>query len=141
MRSTGRRLRLLVVAVVFGALLLGTVRGQDHDFPFGPFRMYATRQRLDGVSSSYRIEAVTSEGRLVFVPGAAYGMRRAEIEGQIPRLVAQPELLSELASAYHRRRPGAPELVEIHLVRRRQQLDAGRPVGTPVDQVVATWHR
>jgi len=121
--------------------VLGTIRGQDSDFPFGPFRMYATRQRPDGVSASYRIEAITTEGRLMFVPGAAYGMRRAEIEGQIPRFVARPALLSQLAVAYHRRRPDAPELVEIHLVRRRQQLEGSRPTGPPVDQVVATWHR
>ena len=141
MRRVGRRLRLVAAAVVFGALLLGTIRGQDSDFPFGPFRMYATRQRPDGVSASYRIEAITAEGRLMFVPGAAYGMRRAEIEGQIPRFVARPALLSQLAVAYHRRRPDAPELVEIHLVRRRQQLEGSRPTGPPVDQVVATWHR
>ncbi len=137
----GRRGRLAVTALVFAVLLLGTVRGQDDDFPFGPFRMYATRQSLDGTASWYRIEAVTDRGELVFVPGAAYGMRRAELEGQIPRFVARPALLGELALAYERRRPRVPRLVEIHLVKRRQRLQHGKPAGKPSDRVVASWSR
>src|SRR6266540_2939946 len=140
-RGASRRLRLVAAALVFGLLLVGTVRGADDDFPFGPFRMYASRQSLDGVTSWYRIEAVTDTGQLIFVPGAAYGMRRAELEGQIPRFVAHPALLGELAVAYERRRPRSPRLVEIRLVRHRQRLAGGQPVGPPVEEVVATWPR
>jgi hypothetical protein len=128
-------------ALVFGALLLGTLRGQDDDFPFGPFRMYATRQSLDGNVSSYRIEAVTDAGNRMFVPGAAYGMRRAELEGQANRFVAHPGMLGELALAYEQRRPGSSPLVEIQLIRRRQRLHDGKPVGPTEDQVVASWSR
>jgi hypothetical protein len=139
MTSVGRRVRLAASAVVVVLLLGGTVLGQDDDFPFGPFRMYATRQRLDGRTSWYRIEAVTARGDVRFVPGAAYGLRRAELEGQIPRFVADPALLGELAAAYAARRPGEPELVEIRLVRRSQPLAGGRPDGAPSDQLVAEW--
>jgi hypothetical protein len=132
---------MLVSALVFATLLLGTLRGQDDDFPFGPFRMYATRQSLDGNASWYLIEAVTDAGNRVFVPGAAYGMRRAELEGQVHRLVAHPALLGELALAYERRRPGSPRLVEIQLVRRKQRLHDGKPVGPTEDQLVASWSR
>jgi hypothetical protein len=138
-RGRSRRVRLAVSGLVFAVLLVGTVRGADDDFPFGPFRMYSTRQSLDGVTSWYRIEAVTETGQVVFLPGAAYGMRRAELEGQIPRFVAHPALLGELAVAYERRRPGKPRLVEIRLVKRKQQLQDGRPVGPQADEVVATW--
>ncbi|HWC66785.1 MAG TPA: hypothetical protein VG478_01860, partial [Acidimicrobiales bacterium] len=118
MTAVGRRLRMALAAGVVTLLLAGTFVGQDDDFPFGPFRMYATRQRLDGRTSWYRIEAVTATGEAVFVPGAAYGLRRAELEGQIPRFVADPALLGELAVAHAARRPDAPALVEIRLVRR-----------------------
>jgi hypothetical protein len=137
--ALGRRLRLGASVAVVALLLAGTVHGEDDDFPFGPFRMYATRQRLDGRTSWYRVEAVTAQGDSVFVPGAAYGLRRAELEGQLPRFVADPALLSELAVAHARRRPDDPALVELRLVKRSQQLADGRPAGEPVDEVVAVW--
>jgi hypothetical protein len=137
--AVGRRLRLVVAATLVALLVTGTLVGQDEDFPFGPFRMYATRQRLDGRTSWYRIEAVTASGEVVFVPGAAYGLRRAELEGQIPRFVDDPAMLGELAVAYAARRPDEPSLVEIRLVRRSQQLADGRPVGEPTDEDVAEW--
>jgi hypothetical protein len=139
MTVVGRRMRMAASALVVVLLLGGTVVGQDDDFPFGPFRMYATRQRLDGRTSWYRVEAVTSEGDVVFVPGAAYGLRRAELEGQIPRFVDDPSLLGELATAYAARRPDAAPLVEIHLVKTSQPLAGGRPHGDRTDELVAVW--
>ena len=135
----GRRARLAAAAVVFGLLLAGTAWGQDDHFPFGPFRMYATRQRLDGTTSWYQLEGLTVEGDRVFLPGPTYGLRRAELEGQIPRLVDQPALLAELAAAYQRRRPDAATLVEIQLVKRRQPLAGGSPVGESTAETVALW--
>jgi hypothetical protein len=126
-------------AFVVGLLLVGTLAGADDDFPFGPFRMYATRSRLDGRASWYRIEAVDAAGDVFFVPGAAYGLRRAELEGQIPRFVGDPALLGELAVAYAARRPDAAPLTEVRLVKRSQQLAGGSPTGDPVDELVATW--
>jgi hypothetical protein len=134
-------MRLLVAFVVFGLLFLGTVRGQDDDFPFGPFRMYATRQSLDGTTVWYGIDGVTEDGRAMFLPGTTYGMRRAELEGQVRRFVAEPRLLGELATAYARRGPGSPPLVEIRLIKHEQRLSGGRPVGERRDEVVATWQR
>lgn len=136
-----RRARLAVAAVVCGLLLAGTAWGQDDHFPFGPFRMYATRQRLDGTTSWYQLEATTVEGQRIFLPGSAYGLRRAELEGQIPRIVDDPSLLGQLAVAYGRRRPDGPELVELRLVKSSQQLEDGSPVGEPEHRVVATWTR
>jgi len=136
-----RRARLAVAAVVCGLLLAGTAWGQDDHFPFGPFRMYATRQRLDGTTSWYRLEATTVEGQRIFLPGSAYGLRRAELEGQIPRFVTDPGLLGELASAYEVRRPDGPDLAEVHLVKWRQRLEGGRPSGEPTSETVATWRR
>jgi hypothetical protein len=136
-----RRARLAIAVILFGLLLAGTAWGQDDHFPFGPFRMYATRQRLDGTTSWYRLEATTVDGQRIFLPGAAYGLRRAELEGQIPRFLADPELLGDLASAYEVRRPDGPELVEVHLVKWRQRLARGQPSGDPTSETVASWRR
>jgi hypothetical protein len=139
--ATARRLRLAAAAIVFSVLLAGTAWGSDDHFPFGPFRMYATRQRLDGATTWYGLEGVTDDGRTMFLPGSTYGLRRAELEGQLPRFLAEPSLLGELAASYARRHPHAPPVVEIKLVKHRQQLAGGRPVGERRDEVVATWHR
>ncbi len=136
-----RRARLAVAAVVFVLLLAGTAWGQDDQFPFGPFRMYATRQRLDGTTSWYQLEATTVDGQRILLPGAAYGLRRAELEGQIPRFVADPGLLGQLAYAYEVRQPDGPDLVEVHLVKWRQPLEGGRPSGDPTSKTVASWRR
>ncbi|MDX6200027.1 MAG: hypothetical protein QOJ79_3178, partial [Actinomycetota bacterium] len=81
--ATGRRLRLAAAGVVFGLLVTGTVIGQDDAFPFGPFRMYSTRDDPDGRVVSTRVEAVDETGRVLVVPDAAPRLRRAEIEGQV----------------------------------------------------------
>jgi hypothetical protein len=141
MTTRARWSRISVAAVVFAVLLAGTAWGEDDHFPFGPFRMYSTRQRLDGTTSWYRLEATTVEGQRIFLPGAAYGLRRAELEGQIPRFLAHPELLGDLAAAYEVRRPDGPDLVEIHLVKWRQRLARGEPSGDPTSETVASWRR
>jgi len=141
MTTRARWGRVSVAAVVFAVLLAGTAWGKDDNFPFGPFRMYATRQQLDGTTTWYRLEATTVDGQRIFLPGATYGLRRAELEGQIPRFLAHPELLGELASAYGVRRPDGPELVEVHLVQGRQQLAGGQPTGDPTSETVASWRR
>ena len=102
---------------MFGLLLAGTAWGQDDHFPFGPFRMYATRQRLDGTTSWYQLEATTVDGQRIFLPGAAYGLRRAELEGQIPRFVAEPAPAGRAGLGLRGRRPDGPSLVEVHLVK------------------------
>jgi len=137
----GRRARLAATAVLVGLLLLGTVVGQDDDFPFGPFRMYATRDDPDGPVVSTRVEAVDSTGRVLVVPDTATGMRRAEIEGQVGRFRRDPALLAALSEAHDRLHPGQPPYVEVRVVEKRYQLHDSRPSGTATEQVVASWSR
>ena len=138
--ATGRRLRAAATALGVALLLAGTVRGSDDAFPFGPFRMYAGVNDPNGVANSARVEAVRADGRVVRVPDAATGLRRAEIEGQLPRLVANPDLLRALAVAHSRRRPHEPRFVEVRVVNRVFQLRDGRTVGF-TDHVLASWKR
>ena len=139
--ATGRRLRLTVTGVVFGLLVTGTVIGQDDAFPFGPFRMYATRDDPDGLVVSTRVEAVDATGRVLVVPDSATGLRRAEIEGQVGRFRADPDLLAQISLAHDRLHPDAPSYDEVRVVERRYRLHDSRPTGEQTEQVVAQWHR
>lgn len=138
---TGRRLRLAATAVVLGLLLAGTVFGQDDAFPFGPFRMYATRDDPDGLVVSTRVEAVDATGRLVVVPDTATGLRRAEIEGQVGRFRSDPRLLGELSRSHDALHPDEPAYAEVRVVERRYRLHDSRPTGEQTETLVAQWHR
>jgi hypothetical protein len=132
----GRVARLGAAAALCGGLLWGSVWGQDDAFPIGPLRMYATRQRLDGRISWYQVRAVGPDGVEQFVSGAALGMRRAEVEGQVPRVLEDPELLCVLARAVGGdvAAPGT----EVRLVKVSSQLRDGRPAGDTTEEVRAT---
>ncbi len=132
--TTGRRVRFGVAVGVCAALLAGTLWGQDDEFPVGPFRMYSTRQRLDGQVSWHEVRVVTSDGREVMLGTTRLGLRRAEVEGQLPRLLDQPELLCLLADAAD----VDFDIVEVRLVKSSRPLQDGRPTGETIDELRET---
>lgn len=137
--STARRRRRTVALLVAGgALLLGTWRGTDHAFPFGPFSMYAGGGPRSGVVDSTTLQAVTATGRQVPVPDTVSGMRRAELEGRLPQFLARPALLGDVATAHARARPAEPPYVQVQVVRRRYEVRHRRVVGS-TDVVLARW--
>nr|WP_204331511.1 hypothetical protein [Geodermatophilus sabuli] len=133
---TGRRVRLAASAVVLALLLGGTLWGNDSEFPFGPFRMYSTRADPDRPVVSTRVVGLTAAGEEVRLSGGEVGLRRAEFEGQLPRLVDQPELLGLLADSYAGQHPDADPLVEVRVVQRRYELEDGRRTGEVTDSVL-----
>jgi hypothetical protein len=139
--GAGRRARVAVTVITFGLLLAGTAVGQDDAFPFGPFRMYATRDAPDGVVVSTRVEAVDARGRVLVVPDTATGLRRAEIEGQAGRFRRDPELLGALSRAHDRLHPTEASYDVVRVVERRYRLRGSRPTGEHTDRVVAQWSR
>jgi len=131
-----------VVAVAFLALLLlGTLQGNDDRWPFAPMSQYAFAVDLDGEIRSTSIEAVTAAGVRTVVPLSpdGVGLRRAEVEGQLPRFVADPALLEAVAAAYARRHPGRPRYVRLELRQSVSRLVDGVVVGAPQDVVLAAW--
>ena len=86
----GRRGRLAAVVVVLALVLTGTVWGDDDAFPFGPFRMYSTRNDPNAPVISTRVVGLTAAGEEVRLSGGQVGLRRAEFEGQIDRLRRSP---------------------------------------------------
>jgi hypothetical protein len=131
-----------VVTVVLVVLTLaGTFVGQDDDFPFGPFRMYSTRDAPDGTVVSTRVEAVDTRGRVQVVDQRSTGLRRAEVEGQVGRFVQDPDLLGLLAQAHARLRPDEPPFAEVRVVERVYELRDSRPTGAERERVVVRWSR
>jgi hypothetical protein len=137
--DTGRRVRVAVTVVLAVLLLAGTAVGQDDDFPFGPFRMYSTYDDPDGSVLSTRVEARDATGTLRTVDERSTGLKRAEVEGQVDRFVADPDLLGALAEAQRRLQPDAPPFVELRVVQRRFALRDSRPTGQATETVVAVW--
>jgi hypothetical protein len=130
-----------VVATLIGAALLlgGTLIGQDDDFPFGPFRMYATTDKLNAPVGDTRVDGVDANGAAVALDENATGIRRAEIEGAMPLFRKNPALLHVVADAYDSRHPGSPKITEVNVIIRWHDLRDGRPTGEYHDETVVTW--
>jgi hypothetical protein len=135
-----RKVRSIATALVLGLLLIGTFKGDDDHFPFGPFRMYSTTNELNGTVNAIRFQARDQAGKLLEPRAQDFGLRPAEINGQVARFRADPELLGHLASVYERIHPDRPPLVEIQLRYGLHQLEGGRPVSYSEEEV-ATWVR
>jgi hypothetical protein len=131
--------RLAATAVVLAILLAGTVWGTDDDFPAGPFRMYSTRADPNAPVVSTRVVGLTAAGEEVRLSGGQVGLRRAEFEGQLPRIEAHPELLGLLADSYAQRHPNAAELVEVQVVQRHFELSSGQQTGVFDDRVIVDY--
>jgi hypothetical protein len=134
--AAGRAWRLAVSAIVLALVLAGTLWGSDAAFPVGPFRMYSTRADPDAPVVSTRVVGLTATGTEVRLSGGEVGLRRAEFEGQLPRLEADPSLLALLGESYARSHPQAPELVSVAVVQRRYELVDGRSTGRYRDSVL-----
>jgi hypothetical protein len=132
----GRLVRLTAAAAVLLVLLAGSVWGSDASFPFGPFKMYSTLADPDRPVVSTRVVGMTADGAEVRLSGGEIGLRRAEFEGQLPRLVDEPELLALLAGTYAAHHPDAEPLVEVRVVQRRYELEDGRRTGEVTDSVL-----
>ncbi len=135
----GRRARLVATAVVAALLLIGTVWGQDDLFPVGPFRMYATADKLDSPIADTRFEIVDSTGAVIPLTERNTGIRRAEIEGQLARFQTDPSLLRVIDEAYVSRNPRAPAAVVVRIIIRWFDLRDGIQTGTYHDVTIATW--
>lgn len=137
--ATGRRVRAAGFLAGLALLLAGSAWGQDDHFPFGPFRMYATADDPDGRVLSTYLRAVDADGVVVPRVGEQQiGMRRAEYEGQLSRIVAEPAILGDLAETFSRRHPDAAPWLEVSVVQTAYTLVDGVPTGR-TSEVLATW--
>lgn len=133
--ARGRRVRLAATGLVGALLLLGSFKGLDHDFPFAPFRMYATSGRATGAVRGAEL-AGEWRGRPVELHSEWLGIRRAELEGQYPRFRRDPRLLAGLARAFGER---GVRLDRLRLVEFRKPVVNGRRTGPTTVAVIAEW--
>jgi hypothetical protein len=129
--------RLVVAAAVVGAVTLGTFVGDDEWWPFAPMSQYAFSVRNDGVINSLTMDALTVDGDVVRVPLSKemIGIERAEIEGQAPRIIREPELLQDIAVLHTRRLPHQPRYAVIWLRNTSTRIGTGNATV----YTLATW--
>jgi len=134
-----RRTRLAAAVAVLAVVLAGSVWGEDDAFPFGPFRMYSTRADPNQPVISTRVVGLTAAGEEIRLSGGQVGLRRAEFEGQLPRIADDPELLGLLADSYAERNPDAEPMVEVQVIQRHIELSGGQPTDEVDDRVLVTY--
>lgn len=147
----GRTIRVTVALLVMGLMIVGNQWGSDDHFPLGPFKMYVSSDEFDpfypyeqsdplnSLVRDTRIVATNTEGGWLYLHQANTGFRRAEVEGQLPRLQRDPGLLGVLAQAYERRRPDRPRLVRIVVVVRWWEIEDRRLTGRYTDENAVVW--
>jgi hypothetical protein len=133
-RSTGTVAVLVVLAT-------GQALDSNDLFPFGTLSQYATARDMNGTIRSVYLTADTAEAEEVPIRLSQFvvGVGRAEIEGQLARIVDDPSLLQSLADAYSAMHPERPELRELQLMRSTRQLRDGYVVGEPELEKLVTW--
>src|SRR5699024_471218 len=138
--SAGSPIAATAIALVIlpGGQLLNT-----HDFlPLGSLPQYATAKDLNGTVNSTCIAAQfpgEDEPRRLGFNTPTVGIERGDVESQLDRVIAHPELLQSLADSYVRLHPDEPEPEEMLLCRTTTQLKNGLSVGEPELTELATW--
>ena len=147
-------LLVLLLSVLFVG---GTWKGNDDWWPFGPWRMFATSTAPTGGVAVLAIEVRTGPPRsdppdaLGSVSGVArswqpasinlnsVGLNRAEVEGRVPQMLADPAMLGTLAATHARLRPHDPRWTGVRVVRVVTVIDNRRPTGEERRTVLAEW--
>lgn len=135
----GSRRRLLATAVVVALLLGGTFWGQDDDFPFGPLRQYSTSTDPNGLVWVTHVYGRFADGVERVLVEDDIGLRIAELDGQLDRMRADPELLRPLADTYRDRHPDGPELIRLRVQRDAKRLEEREVVGRRTRIAAEIW--
>jgi hypothetical protein len=138
--GASRRARVVAMLVVFLALAAGTVAGDDDDFPFGPFKMYAGTAHLNDPVPVMRFEGVTDEGETLPIESKEFGLRPAEVEGRLEEIASDPDLLRDIVASFERMEPKGPSLAAFRVKHGVYDVENGRPVGYH-EEVLAEWKR
>jgi hypothetical protein len=137
---TWRTLVVLTLTVLFCA---GSLVGDDHWWPFSPWRMFSTSQAATGsvISTGIEVQTADAPGEWVRAPLTPenVGLNRAEIEGRIPQIVADPSRLGTLATSHAELRPDSADWTALRVVRRQIVVVDRKPTGEVRTQVLAEW--
>ncbi|AZL08343.1 hypothetical protein [Brevibacterium aurantiacum] len=134
--------RLGATAVALIILTCGQFLNTNDFFPLGSLTQYATAKDLNGTVNSTCIEAQfpgEDEPRRLGFNTDTVGIERGDIESQLDRVIANPELMQTMADSFERLHPNEPKPEEMILCRTVTQLENGRSVGEPEHKILATW--
>jgi hypothetical protein len=136
-----RSWRLGLLAALTALFLAGSVKGDDPWWPFGPWRMFSTSQAATGSVWASAIQVETAPGEWFDAPlsPANVGLNRAEVEGRIPQIVADPAMLGTLAASHSRLRPHSDPWIGVRVVRRETVIVDRVPTGQVNTTILATW--
>ncbi|GAA1801859.1 hypothetical protein [Nostocoides veronense] len=143
LRPAGKVWRAGLVLLLTAGFLGGTTVGDDHWWPFSPWRMFSTSTSPNAAVASTLIEVRRADAPAEWVPApltpGTVGLNRAEIEGRLDLIRADPTVLGTLAASHKRLQPTEPEWVGIRVVIRRYLLKDGALTGEVRDETVAQW--
>ena len=135
--------RAAVVVALTALFCAGSLVGDDHWWPFSPWRMFSTSQAATGsvISTGIEVQTADAPGEWVRAPLTPenVGLNRAEVEGRIPQIVGHPDRLGTLAASHAELRPDAPAWTGLRVVRRQIVVVDRKPTGEVRSQVLAQW--
>ena len=134
---SARGWRAIVIVTVLVLFCVGSLVGDDPWWPFGPWRMFSTSQAPTGavVSTEMQVQtALSPEWR-----AAGITPNRAEVEGRLRQIAADPTMLSTLAASHARLRPDDPRWTGVRIVQRHMVIVDRVPTGQDTVDVLATW--
>ena len=133
--------RLVAVVVCLVVLTIAQLTDTDDFFPLSRLSQYALAPGREGVVKSTYIMADTTDGEQVRVPlnATGVGIGRAEIEGQLARIIDDPSLLQAIANAWAQLHPDQRQYQRLYLKRDVYQLVDGEPAGDRETLELAVW--
>lgn len=130
--------RSLVAVLLVAMTAIGAAGLTDDAWPFAPFRMFAHAVKPDGRVTKVEFLGTTRSGDEIRLDALAFGLRRAEVEGQQGRGGRlTDEQMAELVATYNRAHPSDP-LVELELRKLGKDLVDGEPVSS-FTETVQVW--
>ncbi|MFC7486849.1 hypothetical protein ACOCJ7_11470 [Knoellia sp. CPCC 206453] len=135
--------RAVLTVVLVALFCAGSLVGNDHWWPFSPWRMFSTSQAATGSVWSTGIEVRTADAPAEWIPAplspANVGVNRAEIEGRIPQIKADPARLGTLAESHARLRPHSAPWLGLRVVVHKIVVVDRKPTGEVETDVLAEW--
>lgn len=134
-------MRLLATAIALTILTIAQINPTNDWFPLGSLSQYSYGRPLDSPTRAVRIMATTHTGDEIRVPlnQQGVGIGRAEIEGQLDRILADPSMLEGIARAWGGLHPHRPAFTELRLERSTSYVENGVPTGEVDVEELTTW--
>lgn len=136
-----RSWRVLLAGIGLIILSIAQVISTNDWFPLGSLSQYSYARPLDSPTKAVRIRALTEEGtdRGISLSNKGIGVGRAEVEGQVQRIIDNPQMLEGIARVWSLQRPQGPALTEVRMERVTRYVSDGVPTGEQDVEVLTTW--